>query len=249
MRISSELRPLRLETGVQLHAGGSCLVRLGNTHVICSASLEERVPGWLKGQGRGWITAEYGMLPASTHTRTDREAARGRQQGRTVEIQRLVGRSLRQAVDLQALGERQLTLDCDVLNADGGTRCAAITGAWVALALALRSQSLDAALVRQVAAVSVGILPGPDPDGAGRPATLRRGVALDLEYEEDHQAAVDCNLVAARSTAQPDAPLELVEFQSTGEGRTFSRAEALDLVDLGLAGCLELMAAQRAALA
>jgi ribonuclease PH len=245
MRISNELRPLRLETGVQVHAGGSCLVRLGDTHVICSASLEERIPAWLKGQGRGWITAEYGMLPASTHTRTDREAARGRQQGRTVEIQRLVGRSLRQAVDLQVLGERQVTLDCDVLNADGGTRCAAITGAWVALALALRARSLDAALVRQVAAVSVGILPD-------RPEALppmRLGMALDLEYEEDHQAAVDCNLVAARSTALPDAPLELVEFQSTGEGRTFTRAEALELVDLGLAGCLELMAAQRAALA
>jgi ribonuclease PH len=228
-----------------VHAGGSCLVRLGDTHVICSASLEERVPAWLKGQGRGWITAEYGMLPASTHTRTDREAARGRQQGRTVEIQRLVGRSLRQSVDLQVLGERQVTLDCDVLNADGGTRCAAITGAWVALALALRARSLDAALVRQVAAVSVGILPE-------RPEALppvRLGMALDLEYEEDHQAAVDCNLVAARATALPDAPLELVEFQSTGEGRTFTRAEALELVDLGLAGCLELMAAQRAALA
>ena len=245
MRISRELRPLRLETGVQVHADGSCLVRLGNTHVICSASLEERVPGWLKGQGRGWLTAEYGMLPASTHTRTDREAARGRQQGRTVEIQRLVGRSLRQAVDLQALGERQLTLDCDVLNADGGTRCAAITGAWVALALALRGRGLDAALVRQVAAVSMGILP----DGAGSQVPIRLGMALDLEYEEDHRAAVDCNLVAARSAAQPDAPLDLVEFQSTGEGRTFTRAEALELVDLGLAGCLALMAAQRTALA
>lgn len=244
MRFSSELRPLRLETGVQVHADGSCLVRLGNTHVICSASLEERVPAWLRGQGRGWLTAEYGMLPASTHTRTDREAARGRQQGRTVEIQRLVGRSLRQAVDLQAMGERQLTLDCDVLNADGGTRCAAITGAWVALALALRARGLDAALVRQVAAVSVGILPdAPDPL-----VPLRLGMALDLEYEEDHRAAVDCNLVTARPATQPDAPLDLVEFQSTGEGRTFTRAEALDLVDLGLAGCLALMAAQRAAL-
>jgi ribonuclease PH len=244
MRISSELRPLRLETGVQVHADGSCLVRLGNTHVICSASLEERVPAWLRGQGRGWLTAEYGMLPASTHTRTDREAPRGRQQGRTVEIQRLVGRSLRQAVDLQALGERQLTLDCDVLNADGGTRCAAITGAWVALALALRARALDAALVRQVAAVSVGILP----DAADPRVPLRLGMALDLEYEEDHRAVVDCNLVAARPTTLPDGPLDLVEFQSTGEGRTFTRAEALDLMDLGLAGCLAMMAAQRAAL-
>ena len=141
-----------------------------------------------------------------------------------MEIQRLVGRSLRQAVDLQAMGERQLTLDCDVLNADGGTRCAAITGAWVALALALRARGLDAALVRQVAAVSVGILPdAPDPE-----LPLRLGMALDLEYEEDHRAAVDCNLVAARPATLPDASLDLVEFQSTGEGRTFTRAEALD---------------------
>jgi ribonuclease PH len=243
MRISSELRDLRLETGVQVHAGGSCLIRLGNTHIICSASLEERVPVWLKGQGRGWVTAEYGMLPGSTHTRTAREAAKGRQQGRSVEIQRLIGRSLRQAVDLQVLGERQVTLDCDVLNADGGTRCAAITGAWAALALALRAQGLDGALVRQVAAVSVGILPDrPEPG-------VRRGLALDLEYEEDHRAAVDCNLVVSRPLAGPAEALELVEFQASGEGRSFTRAEALDLVDLGLGGCLELMAAQRAALA
>jgi ribonuclease PH len=230
---------LRLECGIQVHADGSCLVRLGDTHVLCSASLEARVPAWMKGQGRGWITSEYGMLPRSTHTRTDREAAKGRQQGRTVEIQRLIGRSLRQAVDLQALGERQLTLDCDVVNADGGTRCAAITGAWVALALALRGAGLEAALLRQVAAVSVGVLE--------REARGRRGLILDLEYEEDHQAAVDCNLVAAR--AVPDGPLELVEFQATGEGRSYTRAEALALMDLGLDGCVRLMAAQRAALA
>jgi ribonuclease PH len=235
MRNANELRLLRLETGVQLHADGSCLIRIGDTHVLCSASLEERVPGWMKGQGRGWITSEYGMLPRSTHTRTDREATKGKQQGRTVEIQRLIGRSLRQAVDLQALGERQLTLDCDVLNADGGTRCAAITGAWVALALALNGRGLSAALVRQVAAVSVGILEQDDPG-------LRRGLILDLEYEEDHQAAVDCNLVAA------NPGMELVEFQSTGEGRSFTRAEAMELMDLGLEGCATLMAAQRSAL-
>jgi len=243
MRNSKELRPLALETGVQIHADGSCLIRLGNTHVLCSASLEERVPGWMKGQGRGWITSEYGMLPRSTHTRTDREAAKGRQQGRTVEIQRLIGRSLRQAVDLAALGERQLTLDCDVLNADGGTRCAAITGAWVALALALRGHDLGAALARQVAAVSVGVL---DPEAG---PDLRRGLMLDLEYEEDHRAAVDCNLVAARPAAVPGAGLELVEFQATGEGRSFSRTEAVDLIELGLGGCERLMAAQLAALA
>jgi ribonuclease PH len=243
MRILNELRRLQLEKGVQVHADGSCLVRLGGTHVLCSASLEERVPAWMKGRGRGWVTAEYGMLPASTHTRTDREAAKGRQQGRTVEIQRLIGRSLRQAVDLQALGERQATLDCDVLNADGGTRCAAITGAWVALALALRARGLEAALVRQVAAVSVGILDG---DGAGPP---RRGLALDLEYEEDHLAAVDCNLVVSRAQGAPDGALEIVEFQSTGEGRSFTRSEAMGLLDLGLQGCAALMAAQCDALA
>jgi ribonuclease PH len=235
MRNPNELRKLRLETGVQVHADGSCLIRLGDTHVLCSASLEERVPAWMKGQGRGWITSEYGMLPRSTHTRTDREAAKGKQQGRTVEIQRLIGRSLRQAVDLKALGERQITLDCDVINADGGTRCAAITGAWVALALALNGRGLSSALARQVAAVSVGILECEDPG-------LRRGLILDLEYEEDHQAAVDCNLVAA------GPGMELVEFQSTGEGRSFSRAETLALLDLGLEGCATLMAAQRAAL-
>jgi ribonuclease PH len=232
---------LSLETGVQLHADGSCLIRLGNTHVLCSASIEDRVPGWMKGQGRGWITSEYGMLPRATHTRNDREAAKGKQGGRTVEIQRLIGRSLRQAVDLAILGERQITLDCDVINADGGTRCASITGAWVALALALRGRGLDAALVRQVAAVSVGILETPG---------LRPGLILDLEYEEDHRAAVDSNLVAARDLI-PGGPgdLAVVEFQSTGEGRSFSRAEAIGLVDLGLEGCAALMAAQSATLA
>ncbi len=235
MRGAEELRPLQLETGVQLHANGSCLVKLGRTHVLCAASLEAKVPGWMKGRGTGWLTAEYGMLPAATHSRTDREAAKGKQQGRTVEIQRLIGRSLRQAVDLGALGERTLTVDCDVLNADGGTRCAAITGAWVAVALALRGCGLEAALVRQVVAVSVGLVEA----GEGR-----RGLVLDLEYEEDHLAAVDTNLVAARA----GGAAELVEFQATGEGRPFTRAEAGALMDLGLAGCDRLMAAQRAAL-
>lgn len=243
MRQPDELRSLALELGTQLHADGSCLLKLGDTHVLCSASLEEKVPAWMKGQGRGWITAEYGMLPRSTHTRTDREAAKGKQQGRTVEIQRLIGRSLRQAVDLVALGERQITLDCDVLNADGGTRCASITGAWVALALALRKADLDQALVRQVAAVSIGILePADRASWEGR-----SGLILDLEYEEDHRAAVDCNLV----TAMPldGADLEIVEFQSTGEGRSFLRDEALAILDLGLVGCRRLMIAQNEALA
>jgi len=238
MRLLDQLRPLSFELGNQVHADGSCLIKLGNTHVLCSASLEEKVPGWMKWKGEGWITAEYGMLPRSTHTRTDREAARGKQQGRTVEIQRLIGRSLRQAVDLKILGERQITLDCDVLNADGGTRCAAITGAWVALAIALGKAGLSPALVRQVSAVSVGIVESGDG---------RRGQALDLEYEEDHLAAVDCNLVAARPMAGHD--LELVEFQSTGESRSFTKQEATALLDLGLAGCLQLMAAQTGTLA
>jgi ribonuclease PH len=192
----------------------------------------------MKGQGRGWITAEYGMLPRSTHTRTEREAAKGKQQGRTVEIQRLIGRSLRQAVNLWVLGERQITLDCDVLNADGGTRCAGITGAWVALALALRKFDLSHALVRQITAVSVGILePEPGMDWTGR-----SGLILDLEYEEDHRAAVDCNLVSAMPMDAED--LEIVEFQSTGEGRSFLRDEALAILDLGLLGCQRLMTAQ-----
>jgi ribonuclease PH len=238
MRTPDQLRSLRFETGAQSHPAGSCLIAMGGTRVLCAASLEEKVPGWMKGKGSGWLTAEYGMLPSSTHTRTDREASRGKQQGRTVEIQRLIGRSLRQAVDLKALGERTLTLDCDVLDADGGTRCAAITGAWVALALALKRHGVEAALVRQVAAVSIGIVES----GEGR-----RGILLDLEYEEDHLAAVDSNLVVARPMAGGD--LELVESQATGEGRSFTRAESAALLDLGLAGCGQLMAAQLRALA
>ena len=242
MRTFNELRPLTLELGTALHAEGSCLIRMGDTHVLCTASLEEKVPGWMKGSGKGWITAEYGMLPRATHTRSSREAAKGKQQGRTVEIQRLIGRSLRQAVDLEALGECQIVLDCDVLNADGGTRCASITGAWVALALALRACGKESALVRQVAALSVGLLPALEADAPER----REGLALDLCYEEDHLAAVDSNLVAACPLGATD--LEIVEFQSTGEGRSFSRAEADQLLDLGLAGCRQLMAAQRAIL-
>lgn len=235
MRSFEESRKLALETGVAVHAEGSCLVRAGDTHVLCCASLEEKVPDWMRGRGRGWVTAEYGMLPRATHTRSPREAAKGRQQGRTVEIQRLIGRSLRQAVDLEALGELQATLDCDVLNADGGTRCASITGAWVALARALRARGLERALTAQVAAVSVGIL-------EGCPG-LRQGMILDLDYEEDHRAAVDCNLVALRPLGGA-AELSVVEFQSTGEGRSFSRAETLGLLDLGLKGCERHMAAQ-----
>ena len=245
MRSPDQLRGLELQLGLQAHPAGSCLIKVGNTHVLCAASLEEKVPGWMKGKGRGWLTAEYGMLPSATHTRSDREASKGRQQGRTVEIQRLIGRSLRQAVDLGLLGERTLTLDCDVINADGGTRCAAITGGWVAVALALRKHGLESALMCQIAGVSVGILD----QGEGR-----RGPVLDLEYEEDHRAAVDCNLVAARAThgaaleSGLESVLELVEFQATGEGRSFSRVESSALLDLGLKGCLDLMGRQLEAL-
>ncbi len=233
MRAPDQLRELSFEAGIQVHAAGSCLIKLGNTHVLCTASVEEELPRWLKGQGRGWVTAEYGLLPGSTHTRTSREAAKGKQQGRTIEIQRLIGRSLRQAVDLSRLGERQITVDCDVINADGGTRCAAITGGWVALALALRTLGCEDALVRQVAAVSVGVVP-------------TRGLVLDLAYEEDSAAEVDANLVAARLRAGD--PLELVEFQGTGEGRPYLRSEAIELIDLGLGGCQILMEAQLRAL-
>jgi ribonuclease PH len=234
MRAPDELRTLAFDIGIQLNAAGSCLIRIGNTHVLCSVSLEEKVPGWMKGKGRGWLTAEYGMLPGATHTRTDREAAKGKQQGRTVEIQRLIGRSLRQAVDLQLLGERQITLDCDVVNADGGTRCAAITGGWVALVLALRKHGLESSLVRQVAAVSAGILEGE--------TAFRQGNILDLEYAEDSAAEVDANLVAARPLG--GRGLDIVEFQGTGEGRAFSREETHQVLDLALAGCERLMAAQ-----
>ncbi|HJW08087.1 MAG TPA: ribonuclease PH [Holophagaceae bacterium] len=241
MRDRAHLRPLSFELGVQAHPAGSCLIKVGNTHVLCAASLEEKVPSWMKGRGTGWLTAEYGLLPSSTHTRTDREAARGKQQGRTVEIQRLIGRSLRQAVDLVALGERTLAIDCDVLNADGGTRCAAITGGWVAVALALRKHGLDAALLRQVAAVSVGVVD----DAASNAGEGRKGVLLDLDYEEDHLAAVDCNLVSARGTSME---MKLVEFQATGEGRSFTRKEHDALLTLGLSGCASLMQGQLKAL-
>jgi ribonuclease PH len=238
VRAPASLRPFSFRSGIQIHAAGSCLASAGDTQVICSATLEDRVPAWMKGRGRGWLTAEYGMLPGSTHTRVDREAAKGRQQGRTMEIQRLVGRSLRCAVDLQALGERTVAIDCDVLNADGGTRCAAITGAWVALALALRQGGLSSALIRQVAAVSVGIVEG---------GAARSGLLLDLEYEEDSHAAVDCNLVSARPVGGGETGI--VEFQSTGEGRSFTKDEAIHLIELGLEGCSNLMEAQLQSLA
>ena len=226
-----ELRPISIETGVMAHAEGSCLIRMGNTHVLCSASIEEKQPAFLRGTGQGWLTAEYGMLPRATHSRNRREAAAGKQSGRTQEIQRLIGRALRAGVDRLALGERQLVIDCDVIQADGGTRCAAITGGWVALRLAV-NKLLAARLVTSdpimdhVAAVSCGIY-------AGQPV-------LDLDYAEDSEAGTDGNFVMTGAG-------RLVEVQMSAEGSAFSRAEMGSLLDLAEAGIAQLVEAQKAA--
>ena len=231
-RQPDELRAVRFERGYQQYAEGSVLVEFGATRVLCSASVEDRVPHFLKGQGQGWVTAEYGMLPRATHTRNAREAARGRQGGRTLEIQRLIGRSLRAVLDLKALGERTITIDCDVLQADGGTRTAAITGAYVALVDALRQLEKRNGLGRdplhgQVAAVSVG---------------LYRGIAvLDLDYAEDAEAETDMNVVMNEAGA-------FVEVQGTAEGHAFRRTELDQLLDLAAGGVKELLALQQAAL-
>src|SRR5213082_805700 len=205
-RAPDELRAVSLERGVVKYAEGSCMVKFGDTHVMVTATLEERLPPWLKGQGRGWVTAEYGMLPRATLERTRREAAAGKQNGRTVEIQRLIGRSLRATLDLQALGERQITVDCDVLQADGGTRTASITGAWVALRdciewMRAREMIVKPVLSDHVAAVSAGI--------------YRGQLVLDLDYAEDSEAEVDGNFVMTGSGG-------IVEVQSTAEGAPFS---------------------------
>ncbi|ARJ69189.1 ribonuclease PH [Paracoccus contaminans] len=229
----SELRPISIETGVMSHAEGSCLVRIGGTHVLCSASVEDKPPPFLRGTGQGWVTAEYGMLPRATHTRNRREAASGKQSGRTQEIQRLVGRALRAGVDRQALGERQIVIDCDVIQADGGTRCAAITGGWVALRLAV-NRLLEARLltsdpiIDHVAAVSCGIY-------AGQPV-------LDLDYAEDSAAGTDGNFVLTGAG-------RLVEIQMSAEGAAFTRTEMESLLDLAEAGLAQLVAAQKAAVA
>jgi ribonuclease PH len=230
-RSADQLRDVRLEPGFSRHAEGSCLARFGDTHVRCTASVEEKVPPFLRNSGKGWITAEYGMLPRSTHTRTDREAARGKQSGRTLEIQRLIGRSLRASVDLGALGERQVKIDCDVLQADGGTRTAAITGAWVALHQAVArmrkaGQLARSPLVGQVAAVSCGIF-------AGVPV-------LDLDYDEDSKADADANFVLASDG-------RIIEVQGTAEGAPFSQEDFLALMALARDGIGRLMALQRAA--
>ena len=231
-RAPDELRPVSLERGVSRHAEGSCLVKFGNTHVLVTASVDEKVPPWLRGGGKGWVTAEYGMLPRATGERMKREAAAGKQSGRTQEIQRLIGRSLRAVVDLIALGERQIVIDCDVIQADGGTRTASITGAWVAMAVALNYLKDEGVLkadpiIDQVAAVSCGIfndLP-----------------VLDLDYEEDSTAEADSNFVLTGAGG-------IVEIQATGEKRGFSRPEFDRLFELAGIGCAELFALQRAAL-
>jgi len=230
-RLADALRPVTLEVGVNRYAEGSCLASFGHTKVLVTASLEEGVPPFLRGRGQGWVTAEYGMLPRATHTRGRREAAQGKQSGRTQEIQRLIGRSMRAIVDLKALGERQITLDCDVIQADGGTRTAAITGAWVALRLATRyllEEGLITAdpILDQVAAISCGVFNGTP--------------VLDLEYEEDSNAEADANFVL---TGKGD----IVEIQATGEKRGFSEGEFEALFALARKGIGELCAAQRAA--
>jgi ribonuclease PH len=227
-----EMRAISIETDVSRHAEGSCLIRCGDTHVLCTASLEDRVPPFLKNAGQGWVTAEYGMLPRATHTRGRREAKNG-QSGRTQEIQRLIGRSLRAAVDRNALGERQITIDCDVIQADGGTRCAAITGGWVALKLAVdklvRAGNVATDPVTDhVAAVSCGLYAGQK--------------VLDLDYPEDSEAGVDGNIVLTGSG-------RLIELQISAESSTFTRGELEGLLDLAEGGVAELVAAQKRALA
>ncbi|WP_304620667.1 ribonuclease PH [Paracoccus sediminilitoris] len=229
----SEMRPISIETGVMRHAEGSCLIRCGDTHVLCTASIEDRPPRFLKGTGLGWVTAEYGMLPRATNSRNRREAASGQQTGRTQEIQRLIGRSLRAGIDRSALGERQITIDCDVIQADGGTRCASITGGWVALRLAV-NKLLKAGtittdpIIDHVAAVSCGLY-------AGQPL-------VDLDYAEDSEAGTDGNFVLTGAG-------RLIEVQMSAEGATFTRDQMSQLLDLAEGGMADLVAAQKAAIA
>jgi ribonuclease PH len=226
------LRAVSLETGVNRYAEGSCLVSFGHTRVLVTASLEESVPPFLRGRGQGWVTAEYGMLPRATHTRGRREAAQGKQSGRTQEIQRLVGRSMRAVVDLAALGERQITLDCDVIQADGGTRTAAVTGGWVALKMATRHLLEEGVIEREpildhVAAVSCGL--------------FESEAVLDLDYEEDSNAEADANFVLTGAG-------EIVEIQATGEKRGFSQGEFEALFGLARQGIVQLVGLQKAAI-
>lgn len=231
-RAFDQMRDIVLETNVTRYAEGSCLAKFGNTHVLCTASWEKGVPGWLKGQGRGWVTAEYGMLPRATHTRGRREAAAGKQSGRTQEIQRLIGRSLRSVCDLASLGENQVTIDCDVLQADGGTRTASITGGFVALSLACK-YLVDEGVIpanpiqKQAAAISVGI--------------FQDHPVLDVDYPEDSAGEADMNVVMSSDGG-------FIEVQGTGEERPLTRAELDEMLRLAQKGCDELFAAQRAAL-
>ena len=231
-RRPDQLRPIAFEMGFAKHAEGACLIQFGDTHVLCTASIEDKVPPFLRNKGTGWITAEYGMLPRSTHTRTDREAARGKQSGRTQEIQRLIGRALRSVIDLKALGEQQITIDCDVLQADGGTRTAAISGAYVALYQALQKlvqkgklESLP--LIHQVAAVSCGIV-------GGIPV-------LDLDYSEDSSAQADANFVLTDAGA-------IIEVQTTAEGKPFEEEHLFEMMRLARSGIEEITSLQRKAL-
>lgn len=229
-RTPTALRTVRIQRNYTRHAEGSVLIRMGDTHVLCTCSVEEKVPSFLKGKAQGWLTAEYGMLPRSTHTRMDREAARGKQSGRTQEIQRLIGRALRAAVNLEKLGERTLKIDCDVIQADGGTRCASITGAMVAVADAVQTLLDSGALAESpinqyVAAVSVGVVNGQ--------------VVLDLNYDEDSQCETDLNVVMTEHGG-------FVEVQGTAEGVAFSRAELNAMLDSAGAGIVELIRQQKA---
>lgn len=232
-RAADEIRPISLERGVSRHAEGSCLIKCGNTHVLCTASLEERVPPWMRGQGSGWVTAEYGMLPRSTHSRMRREAGSGKQSGRTLEIQRLIGRSLRAVVDMKKLGERQITVDCDVLQADGGTRTASITGGWVALhdcirLMTERNMLTENPLLDQVAAISCGIY---------------KGVPVsDLDYDEDSNADTDANFVMTGSGG-------FVEIQSTAEGSPFNQEEFEQLMGLARGSIAHIAELQKMAVA
>jgi len=231
-RAPDQLRTIELIPGFSRHAEGSCLAKFGDTHVLCTASVEDRVPPWMRNSGRGWVTAEYGMLPRSTHTRTDREAARGKQSGRTQEIQRLIGRALRAVVDLEAMGEIQVKIDCDVLQADGGTRTASVTGSWVALAIAMKGVQKAGKLKKdpitgQVAAISCGVYNGTP--------------VLDLDYPEDSAAQADANFVLTAAGG-------LVEVQGTAEKDPFSEAEFLALLALAKRGIGELCVHQRTAL-
>ena len=223
-----EIRSITIETNVTKHAEGSCLIKIGDTHVLCTATVEDRVPPFVKGSCLGWVTAEYGMLPRSTGSRMRREAASGKQGGRTVEIQRLIGRSLRAGVDRVALGERQITVDCDVIQADGGTRCASISGGWVALKLAVKKLLQEGTvttdpLISPIAAISCGIY-------AGQPI-------LDLDYSEDSEAGVDGNFIMMGSG-------NMIETQISAEGSTYSRSQLDELMDLAIKGIKDLIIAQ-----